>query len=121
MLSGQIQSLDDLPVGDFRRLYPRFQPENFPLNLQLVKEVQALAEKKGCTPAQLAIGWTKSLANKSAMPQIIPLPGATTETRVRENARVYELNIAELSAIDDILAKFPVVGNRAPDAIPVDG
>lgn len=121
MLSGQIQSVDDLPINDLRRFYPRFQPQNFPLNLQLVKELQALAEKKGCTPAQLAIGWTKSLASKSGMPQIIPIPGATTDIRVCENARGYELTASELSVIDDILAKFTVVGGRYPDGIPIDG
>jgi pyridoxine 4-dehydrogenase len=117
MLSSQIQSVDDIPEGGFSRRYPRFQPASFLINLQLVNELQVLAEKKGCTSAQLAINWTKSLAKKPGMPQIIPIPGATTDTRVRENAQEYDLTTAELSVIDDILSKFPVVGGRYPDGI----
>jgi pyridoxine 4-dehydrogenase len=120
MLTGQIKSPDDLPEGDFRRHYPRFQPDNFAINLQLVDELQALAKKKGCTPAQLAIGWTKSLAKKPGVPLVIPIPGATTEARVRENAQEHELTAAELVAIDDILAKFTVVGRRYPEAVAID-
>jgi pyridoxine 4-dehydrogenase len=121
MLTGQIRSLDDIPSNDLRRLYPRFQPENFPINLQLVEALKGLAETKGCTPAQLAINWTKSLSKKSGMPTIIPIPGATTESRVIENSKECELTAGESASIDDILAKFTVVGNRYPDAIPIDG
>lgn len=121
MLSGQFKSVDDLPEGDPRRHFPRFQPENFQINLQLVNELRALAGKKGCTPAQLAINWTKSLTKKPGMPLIIPVPGSTTDTRVRENSQEYELTAAELSAVDDILAKFTVVGGRYPAGIPIEG
>ncbi|EXJ79039.1 pyridoxine 4-dehydrogenase [Capronia epimyces CBS 606.96] len=120
MLSGQLKSVDDLPEGDHRRFYPRFQPDTFPINLQLVDELQALAKEKGCTPAQLAISWTKSLAKKPSVPLVIPIPGATTDTRVRENAQGYELTSAELAAIDAILAKFTIVGRRYPEGIAID-
>jgi pyridoxine 4-dehydrogenase len=55
------------------------------------------------------------------MPQIIPIPGATTEARVLENGKEYDLTTAELAAIDDILAKFTVVGDRYPAGMPIDG
>jgi pyridoxine 4-dehydrogenase len=121
MLSGHIKSLDDLPKEDSRRYFPRFQPENFPINLQLVTAVQTLAKTKGCTAAQLAICWTKSLAKKPGMPLIVPIPGSTVDTRVRENCQEFELTTAELSEIDEILARFEVVGERYPDSVPVDG
>jgi pyridoxine 4-dehydrogenase len=57
MLTGQIQSPDDIPEGDFRRTTPRFQPDVFEGNLRLVREVEKLAARKGCTPGQVAIGW----------------------------------------------------------------
>jgi len=121
MLSGRLKSIDDIPKGDFRRQYPRFQPENFSLNLQLVTELQALAKERGCTPAQLAINWTKSLGRKQGMPEIIPIPGATVDTHVRENAQEYKLTSDELSVIDGILAKFTVVGGRYPEGMPING
>lgn len=121
MLTGQIKSLDDLAPDDMKRHYPRFQPDTFPINLQLVDELQTLAKDKGCSPAQLAIGWVKSLSRKNGLPEIIPIPGATTETRVRENAEDHGLTEDELSAIDAILARFPVVGGRYPNGVPIEG
>jgi pyridoxine 4-dehydrogenase len=121
MLTGQIKSLDDLPPNDMRRHYPRFQPDTFPVNLQLVDELQRLAKDKGCTPAQLAINWVKSLSGRKGMPEIIPIPGATTDARVRENAEDHPLTEDELGSIDAILAKFPVVGGRYPPFVPIEG
>ncbi|KIW10154.1 hypothetical protein PV08_11115 [Exophiala spinifera] len=121
MLTGQIKSLDDLAPDDLRRMYPRFQPDAFPVNMQLVARVEALAAQKGCTPAQLALAWVRSLADKPGMPVIIPIPGSTTPGRVRENAVEVKLTPADLAGIDDILAKFTVVGRRYPDSIPIDG
>lgn len=121
MLSGQFKSLDDLPEGDLRRFYPRFQPENFAINLELVKQLEDLAEEKGCTPAQLALAWIKSLSKRPGMPVFIPIPGATTEARVRENGIDVKLTESDLKAIDAILAKFEVVGGRYPAGVPTDG
>jgi len=121
MLSGQITTLSDIPEDDLRRHYPRFQPDTFPINIQLVGEVRKLADKKGCTPAQLAINWLRCLSNKPGMPTIIPLPGSTKEERVRENAAVVNLTGEEMDAIGEILAKFGVVGGRYPAGWPTDG
>jgi len=56
-LTGQFQKPEDLPENDRRRMFPRFQDENFQRNLQLVERVQEIAAHKGCTPAQLALAW----------------------------------------------------------------
>jgi pyridoxine 4-dehydrogenase len=121
MLTGQIKSLDDLSPNDMKRHFPRFQPDTFPINLQLVDELEDLAKNKGCTPAQLAISWVKSLSGRKGMPEIIPIPGATTDARVRENAEDHPLSEDELASIDAILAKFPVVGGRYPPSVPIEG
>lgn len=121
MLSGQIKSLDDLDPNDPRRYWPRFQPENFATNIQLVEQVQALAAKKGCTPAQFAINWVRSLSSRPGMPQIIPLPGSSNERRVKENAQLFDLTAEDLAAVDDYLSKVTVVGGRYPEGFPTDG
>jgi aryl-alcohol dehydrogenase-like predicted oxidoreductase len=54
-LSGQIQKQEDMPENDMRRHMPRFQGDNFEKNMELVRKLQAFAQKKGCTPAQLAL------------------------------------------------------------------
>lgn len=54
------------------------------------------------------------------MPTIIPIPGSTNPTRVRENAVEVELTDAEMDAIDEVLAKFDVKGDRYPETIPMN-
>ncbi len=112
MLTGKIKSFEDLPQGDVRKLLPRFQPENFATNLKLVEELEKIAEKKNCTPAQLALAWVRSLSNKKGMPTVIPIPGATTADKVKENAVEVELTGEDIKDIDTVLASCKVVGDR---------
>ncbi|KAL4864094.1 hypothetical protein BDV12DRAFT_176698 [Aspergillus spectabilis] len=118
MLTGQIKKYDDIPEDDMLRGYPRFQPENFDINLQLVAKVEALAAKKGCTAAQFAINWVRALSGRSGLPTVIPIPGATTPARVEENSKVIDLTEGEMEEIDEILAKFTTAGDRYPGHIP---
>ncbi|GAW12237.1 hypothetical protein ANO14919_015980 [Xylariales sp. No.14919] len=120
-LTGQIKTFDDIPENSFLRAMPRFQPGgNFENNIKLVHQVEELAKKKGCTPGQLAIGWVRALNGRPGMPTIIPIPGATTAERVRENAKVVELTEEEMAAIDKILDGFKPIGGRYPDGIPIE-
>ncbi|ORY57525.1 aldo/keto reductase [Pseudomassariella vexata] len=121
MLSGQIKTLDDIPADSHLRHFPRFQPDTFSINMQLVKQIDDIAEKKGCTPAQLVINWTKTVGKKSGMPTIIPIPGATTAARVNENAKSVQISNAEMAEIDSTLQKFEVVGARYPTYVPTEG
>jgi pyridoxine 4-dehydrogenase len=121
MLSGEITSLDDIPQNDMRRRYPRFQPDTFPINLKLVEQVQQLAKKRDLTPAQLAINWTRALSKRPGMPLIIPIPGATTVARVKENSKVVDLSEQDLKEIDETLAQFEVKGTRYPAGHPIEG
>jgi len=56
-LTGRFKTPDDFDEDDGRRRHPRFQGENFYRNLELVREVEKMADQKGCTAAQLAIAW----------------------------------------------------------------
>lgn len=103
------------------RHFERFSPENFPNNLQLFNLVNDLARRKGCTPAQLALSWVRSLSRRRpGLPVIIPIPGATTAARVNENAVHFELTDAEMAEIDEIIAKFEVKGERYFAGVPVN-
>ncbi len=114
-LTGQIKSIDDIPEGDFRRHLPRFQPDVFEKNLELVTQLEKIAEKKGCKPSQLAMAWVKSFSGKPGMPTMIPIPGATTEERVVENSKDVVLGKEDLEAIDEILRNAVVAGDRYPE------
>jgi aryl-alcohol dehydrogenase-like predicted oxidoreductase len=109
-LTGRFRSLDDLAPNDWRRNNPRFQGENFQRNLDLVARVEAIARKKSCTPAQLAIAWLLSRGQ-----DIIPIPGSTRSERVEENAAAVSIRLSpdELEALDAVAAD--VSGNRYPE------
>ncbi len=63
-LTGELKSPDDIPEGDFRKAIPRFQAENFSMNLEIVDEVKKLASRKACTTPQIAINWVRCQSNK---------------------------------------------------------
>ncbi|KAI1409323.1 Aldo/keto reductase [Hypoxylon sp. FL1857] len=120
LLTGQIKKLEDIPTDSRLRAFPRFQPGNFEINVQLVHQVEAMAKKKGCTPAQLAINWTRAISRRPGMPTIIPIPGATTAARVEENSKLFELTDEEMAEIDATLAKFTPSGERYPAQVPTN-
>ena len=64
-------ALTSAPPGEIRSRMPRFQGENFARNRALVAALQAIAQDKGCTTAQLAIAWVASRGD-----DVIPLIGA---------------------------------------------
>lgn len=68
MLTGQIKSLDDMPANVYHRFPPRFQPEKFGSNLQVVAKISDIAEVKRCTSAQLALSWIKAQSCQSLTP-----------------------------------------------------
>jgi aryl-alcohol dehydrogenase-like predicted oxidoreductase len=109
-LTGQVRSMDDLAPDDWRRRNPRFQGANFQRNLDLLPVVEALAAKKGCTPAQLALAWVLSQGD-----DIVPIPGSTRIERVTENAGALDVSLtAEDLATLDALAPT-VAGDRYPE------
>lgn len=114
MLTGQVRSLDDLAPNDYHRFFPRFQPENFPKNLELVAELEKLAAAKGCTAAQLALSWIKLQSRKPAVPPLIPVFGARSANRIAENTQEVNLTDEDFKVIDNILESFPVAGTRYP-------
>ena len=54
------------------------------------------------------------------MPTIIPIPGATTASRVEENSKLVELTDEEMAEIDATLSKFTTVGERYPAHVPTN-
>jgi pyridoxine 4-dehydrogenase len=118
LLTGQIRKFEDIPQDSTLRNFPRFQRENFEINMELVRKVEELAANKGCTAAQFAINWVRALSNRPGMPTIIPIPGATAAARVEENSKVVEITEEDFAAVNGILKKFPVAGARYPEHIP---
>jgi len=112
-LTGAIRNIDDLADDDWRRFMPRFAPENFQRNIELVEKIEALAADKGCTPAQLALAWVLAQGG-----DVVPIPGTRSRSRLAENAAAIDIVLTtdELTAIDDLIPKDMVAGDRYPEA-----
>jgi aryl-alcohol dehydrogenase-like predicted oxidoreductase len=106
-LTGRLRSIDDLSADDWRRRNPRFQGANFERNLDLVATVEALAYRKGCTAAQLALAWLLSRGD-----DIVPIPGSTRMERVEENAGAVAVSLTpdDLATLDTLAPT--VAGDR---------
>ncbi|MES2733088.1 MAG: aldo/keto reductase [Bacteroidota bacterium] len=111
-LTGQIKRFEDLEQDDYRRHAPRFQGDNFQKNLELVKQIELMANDKGCTAAQLALAWV--LAQDE---HIIPIPGTKRRQYLEENlgALVVSLTKEDLQRIDSVAPKGAVAGLRYPE------
>ncbi|KAK2873679.1 hypothetical protein FQN49_002176 [Arthroderma sp. PD_2] len=110
-LTGRIQSPDDLPEGDRRRTFPRFQAEMLDANMKLVRALEGIASKKGVTLPQIALSWVLAL-EKQFNTSIIPIPGSTKRERVLENMTLVAMDEEDLAEIDIILSQHPVQGER---------
>ncbi|KAK6539702.1 Pyridoxine 4-dehydrogenase [Orbilia ellipsospora] len=110
-LTGQLKSPDDIPDSDMRKRFDRFQPENFGKNLELVESIKKIAEKKGVTPAQLALAWVVQKGQEYNV-SIIPIFGATKESQVIENLEETSLTKEEMAEIDAVLKSFKPIGGR---------
>jgi len=111
-LSGQIRSPEDFAEDDFRRANPRFQGENFALNLELVERVQAIADEKNVTASQLALAWVLSRGD-----DVVPIPGTKRRRYLEENAAAVEVELtaAEIDEIESIMPKGATAGERYAD------
>ena len=77
----------------------------------MIDVIQAFAERKHATPAQVALAWL--LAQK---PWIVPIPGTTRLQRLEENigSTCVELTAVDLQELDRATAEIPVKGDRYP-------
>jgi aryl-alcohol dehydrogenase-like predicted oxidoreductase len=108
-LTGQIKSPNDFAEDDFRRNHPRFQGENFDRNIALVREVEELAEEKGCTTAQLALAWVLAQGE-----DIVPIPGTKHVRYLDDNISALDVTLTskDLKRLDDILPPGAAAGER---------
>lgn len=112
LLAGVVPDLAHLDAGDTRGRHPRFMGDNFARNRALVERIEAIAEEKGCTPAQLALAWLLAQG-----PDVIPIPGTKQIARLEENlgaARV-QLTPAEIERISAAIPIGAAAGTRYPE------
>jgi aryl-alcohol dehydrogenase-like predicted oxidoreductase len=98
-LAGTLRRAEELPDGDYRKLDPRFQGENFAHNEQLLTTIKAVAQRHSATPAQVALAW---LLHQG--PDIVPIPGTKRRTYLEVNAAAAALRLTtdDLAALSQI-------------------
>jgi aryl-alcohol dehydrogenase-like predicted oxidoreductase len=113
ILTGAIKSESDLAPDDWRRTNPRFQGDNLQKNLQLVRELEAMAREKGATPAQLALAWLLTRGGGN----VVPIPGSRRTERLVENAAATHIQLSEndLHRLELIAPVGAAVGTRYPE------
>ena len=113
-LTGKIDEHTTFDPTDFRNHVPRFTPEARKANMALVGVIKTVADRKGATPAQVALAWL--LAQK---PWIAPIPGTTKLHRLEENLGGADLELTEtdLAEIEAGSAEIEVQGARLPEAV----
>jgi aryl-alcohol dehydrogenase-like predicted oxidoreductase len=117
-LTGKIRSLDDLEENDARRVrFPRFARENIEANLAVVEKVEAVAERHGATPGQVALAWVLSRGE-----DVIAIPGTKRVERVEENLGALEVELTDEDLRDlDALAEGVAGGRYTPEGMQTVG
>ncbi len=112
-LTGKLAQ-EDFGKGDMRKGLPRFQGENFDLNLALVHALEEIASDKGVKAGQVALAWVMAKGD-----DIVPIPGTKRRTYLEENiaAAGVDLTPADLTRIEDLFTRDAIAGERYPDAI----
>ncbi len=111
-LTGRFTRPEDLPEDDTRRRHPRFQGQNFQRNLDVVTRVREMAQRKGCTPSQLAIAWLLAQGD-----DVVPIPGTKRLRYLVDNLGAVDVTLTpdELADIDRVAPKGFAVGDRYAD------
>ena len=113
LLTADIADPATLADGDTRKRQPRYAGGNLAHNRALAQKVEAIARRKGCAPAQLALAWVLAQG-----PDVIPIPGTKQKARLEQNIGALGVKLAE-SEVAEISAAVPpgsAKGTRYPEA-----
>ena len=111
-LTGAIDSGTQFSASDIRGVIPRFAPAARDANQRLVALVRKIGERRGASPAQVALAWL--LAKK---PWIVPLFGTRSLARFEENIGALSVRLTDedLRELNDSRTTMPVQGDRYPE------
>jgi len=110
-LTGAIKDIAD--IDGRRAAHPRFQAENFARNRQLVAKIEAIAQEKACTPAQVTLAWLLAQGD-----DVVAIPGTRYEKRLDENlgALTVKLSADEVARMSAAVPVGSASGERYPAA-----
>ena len=109
-LTGRIDAATTFDKSDLRARIPRFEPEAMKHNSNIVTALRRIAERKGATPAQIALAWLLAQT-----PWIAPIPGTTKTARLLENIGAAEVALGPEDLREIEASNFRVQGARYPE------
>ncbi|KAK3414627.1 hypothetical protein EUGRSUZ_H00484 [Eucalyptus grandis] len=88
---------------------PRFQPENLAHNAKLFDQVKEIAQRKGCTPSQLALAWVHHQGD-----DVCPIRSTTKIKNFNQNIGALSVNLTpeEMAELESIASADNVKGAR---------
>jgi len=113
LISGHWSAQRSEQGRDFRSMSPRFSGDNLSRNLGLVERLRDIANRKGCSVAQLAIAWVLAQGG-----DIVPLVGARRRERLAESLGAPDVILTgeELAEIARAIPRDAAAGSRYPAA-----
>ncbi|CAA3005205.1 Hypothetical predicted protein [Olea europaea subsp. europaea] len=95
----------------FLKLVPRLQPENLEHNTRLFERVKDMANRKGCTPSQLALAWVHHQGS-----DVCPIPGTTKIENFNDNIGELSVKLTkeDMAELESIASADAVKGYRCP-------
>ncbi|KAK3009361.1 hypothetical protein RJ639_015270, partial [Escallonia herrerae] len=111
-LSSGAKLVESFSKSDFRQYLPRFQPENLEHNTKIYDRIKEMAERKSCTPSQLALAWVHHQGR-----DVCPIPGTTKIENLNQNigALSVKLTPEDMSELEAIASGDAVKGERYGD------
>lgn len=108
-LAGKLRDVNALEEKDIRRGMPRFYADHYAKNLELLSQVEAVAEAENMSLAQLSLSWLLGRDDN-----IIPIPGTTKPDHLAENFSAADLQLSSeaFEQLDQIINQSTVSGSR---------
>lgn len=111
LLTADIADPATLADSDSRKRHPRYAPDNLAHNRELVQRVEAIAKRKGCTPAQLVLAWMLACG-----PHVVPIPGTKRMERLDENLGALDVKLSDgdIASVSEAVPPGAAKGTRYP-------
>jgi aryl-alcohol dehydrogenase-like predicted oxidoreductase len=108
-LTGKLNTTQGLAADDYRRTLPRFQDQAMQSNRVLLEALVTLADRRGCTPAQLALAWLLAQGQ-----DLVPIPGTRRRDRLEENLGALDIRLSpsDLARIAELAPRGVAAGDR---------
>nr|Q3L181.1 RecName: Full=Perakine reductase [Rauvolfia serpentina]AAX11684.1 perakine reductase [Rauvolfia serpentina] len=107
---------ESLPENSVLTSHPRFVGENLEKNKQIYYRIEALSQKHGCTPVQLALAWVLHQGE-----DVVPIPGTTKIKNLHNNVGALKVKLTkeDLKEISDAVPLDEVAGESIHEVIAV--